>query len=149
MQIRKAQPQDCEAIVFGNCAMALETENKKLDKKRVTKGVKALLNDESKGFYIVAEENGEVIGQLMITYEWSDWRNGTFWWIQSVYIAKEHRRKGVYTRLYAYIREKCQEHNVCGIRLYVDKNNVNARQTYEKLGMEFSHYDFMEEDFVL
>lgn len=149
MEIRKAQHKDCEAIVFGNCAMAMETENKSLDKKRVTQGVMAVLADDNKGFYIVAVENNDVIGQLMITYEWSDWRNGTFWWIQSVYIAKEHRRKGVYTQLYKYIKEKCKEHNVCGIRLYVDKSNTTARETYKKLGMESNHYDFMEEDFVL
>ncbi|WP_372370029.1 GNAT family N-acetyltransferase [Candidatus Uabimicrobium sp. HlEnr_7] len=149
MNIRRALLTDYEAIVFGNCAMAIETEDKSLDKERVTKGVKSILEDDTKGFYIVAEDNGVVVGQLMITYEWSDWRNGTFWWIQSVYIVKEYRRRGIYSQLYSYIKENCKNHGVCGIRLYVDKNNDIARTTYQKLGMECCHYDLMEEDFTL
>src|SRR6185369_14223969 len=98
--IRRAEPRDLAALVAGNAAMALETEGRRLDPARLERGVRALLADPAKGFYLVAEEAGNVVGQLMITTEWSDWRDGVFWWIQSVHVVPSHRRRGVYRRLH-------------------------------------------------
>lgn len=146
ISIRVANRQDLAALVNFNQSMALETENKKLDSDVLNKGVGALMADPNKGFYLVAEQNAQVVGSLMVTTEWSDWRNAVFWWIQSVYILPQNRRQGIYGLLYAKVKELAeQDGNVCGLRLYVEKENVIAQRTYEALGMEQSHYLMYEE----
>ncbi|WP_340679863.1 GNAT family N-acetyltransferase [Paraglaciecola sp.] len=146
ISIRVANRQDLAALVNFNQSMALETENKKLDSDVLNKGVGALMADPNKGFYLVAEQNAQVVGSLMVTTEWSDWRNAVFWWIQSVYILPQNRRQGIYGLLYSKVKELAeQDGNVCGLRLYVEKENVIAQRTYEALGMEQSHYLMYEE----
>ncbi|MBL9023376.1 MAG: GNAT family N-acetyltransferase [Myxococcales bacterium] len=139
------------SIVAGNQALAWETEQKVLDAARLERGVLAVLRDPAKGFYLVAvDEAGEVVGQLMVTYEWSDWRDGTFWWIQSVYVVPPARRRGVYRALYQRALEMAKADNgVCGVRLYVERKNTPAQATYEALGMMRAHYEMFEVDFVL
>jgi len=149
-KIRPAASADVETIARYNCAMALETERLELDSARVTAGVAAVLEDSSKGSYLVAEAAGVVVGQLLVTYEWSDWRNGVFWWVQSVYVAPEHRGQGVYRSLYEETLRRAREAgNVCGIRLYVERENDRAKQTYRSQGMEATEYEMWETDFVL
>lgn len=146
MNIQIAQKEDAAALVEFNQAMALETEGKRLDSQILKSGVDAVFDDEEKGFYVVAEEDGEIVGGLMITFEWSDWRDGWFWWIQSVYVLPGARGRGVYASLYEFVKEKALEaKNVCGFRLYVEKENERAQKVYEKLGMEKSHYLMYEE----
>ncbi|MDP6532997.1 MAG: GNAT family N-acetyltransferase [Candidatus Marinimicrobia bacterium] len=147
MNIRIHNSGDLPTIVSFNISMAEETEGKVLDPDTIRSGVLALLEDPSKGFYVLAEENSEIIGQLMITKEWSDWRNGDFWWIQSVYVLPEYRTKGVYRNMHEYVAQMAKrDGNVCGMRLYVDKNNSAAKEVYKKMGMEDSHYVLFEED---
>src|SRR5262245_24481964 len=127
IRIRSATPEDANIIVENNLAMALETEHRSLDRPRLEAGAIAMLSDRSKGFYLIAEHDGVASGQLIITYEWSDWRNGTFWWIQSVYVLPACRRKGVYRALYQHVLNLAQEtQGICGIRLYVDSDNRQA-----------------------
>ena len=127
--VRKADIGDCEIITANNIAMALETENLSLNLSTVKKGCRTILSDESKGFYLVAEQDGVVAGQLMVTYEWSDWRNAEFWWIQSVYVSADYLKQGIYTALYNYTKElACKQENICGFRLYVEKHNINAQR---------------------
>lgn len=146
MNIRPAGAGDASALVDFNQAMALETEGKHLDSGVLRRGVEAVFSDERKGFYVVAEEEGRILGGLMITYEWSDWRNSWFWWIQSVYILPEARGSGVYSRLYDFVKEKASlEGNVYGFRLYVEKENLHAQNVYEKVGMEKCYYLMYEE----
>ena len=146
MEIRIAKTEDAISLVEFNQAMALETEGKQLDSEILKNGVKAIFHDESKGFYVVAEVDGKLVGGLMVTFEWSDWRNGWFWWIQSVYILPDFRGKRIYSFLYEFVKNRAAEQgNVCGFRLYVEKENVNAQKVYEKLGMESSHYLMYEE----
>lgn len=141
INIRKAVKEDVSSLVSFNAAMAFETEDKVLDQGIVTKAVSAVFDDDRKGFYVVAEVENEVVGGLMITYEWSDWRNAWFWWIQSVYIIPEARGKGIYSLLYDFVKEKAREDgNVIGFRLYVELENTNAQAVYEKLGMSRSDY---------
>ena len=141
MEIRIATAADTASLVEFNQAMALETEGKTLDPQVLGRGVSAVFEDRARGFYVVAEADGRIVGGLMITYEWSDWRNAWFWWIQSVYIVPDARGRGVYRKLYEFVREQArQAGNVCGFRLYVEAENTNARSVYEKLGMEQSHY---------
>jgi len=126
--------------------MALETENLELSGLTVNNGVKAVFKDKSKGTYYVAELDGKIVGSLLTTYEWSDWRNGRVLWIQSVYVEKQHRGKGIYRKLYEHVK-KLVEHDKTdfrGIRLYVDKSNSSAQKVYEKLGMESHHYEMYE-----
>jgi ribosomal protein S18 acetylase RimI-like enzyme len=147
MNIRIATKDDAAAFVHFNSAMALETEGKELDQETVTKAVEDVFDDEQKGFYVVAEGDGGVVGGLMVTYEWSDWRGSWWWWIQSVYIVPEARGKKIYSRLYDFVRERAREAgNVYGIRLYVETENVNAQRVYEKLGMQRSHYYMYDEE---
>jgi len=144
--LRAARPEDANTIARFNVAMALETEDKALDPEVTTRGVTALLSDPGKGCYWVAEVDGRIVGQLMITYEWSDWRNGVVWWIQSVYIHADHRRHGVFRQLYEHVRRQVEEDpEACGIRLYVEKDNRRAQATYEALGMSGDKYLVMEE----
>lgn len=144
--IRKAELRDADAIARFNSAMALETEGKALLPERVNAGVLRLLNDPSLGFYVVAEQAGSVVGCLMITNEWSDWRNGLFWWIQSVYIVPAARRQGVYRALYDFVRDMARaDPGICGFRLYVEKENTAAQRTYSSLGMAPTDYRVYEE----
>jgi ribosomal protein S18 acetylase RimI-like enzyme len=146
MNIRLGRESDRAALVAFNQAMALETEGKQLNPLKIGPGVEAVFTDETKGFYVVAEEDGAIAGGLMVTFEWSDWRNGWFWWIQSVYILPESRGKSIYSRLYEFVKEKARERgNVCGFRLYVEKENTHAQRVYEKLGMESTYYLMYEE----
>ena len=141
MIIRIAKAADAGSLVEFNQAMALETEGKRLDPQILESGVTAVFQDERKGFYAVAENDGVIVGGLMITFEWSDWRNAWFWWIQSVYITPEFRGQGIYRGLYEFvINEAKTRGDVCGFRLYVEKENTRAQKVYEKLGMETSHY---------
>lgn len=146
MNIRVATSADADSLVEFNKAMALETEDKELDTTVLTSGVEAVFGDEKKGFYVVAEEDTRIIGGLMITYEWSDWRNAWFWWIQSVYILPEARGRRIYSQLYEFVKAKAvEDENVCGFRLYVETDNQNAQRVYEKVGMDTSHYLMYEE----
>jgi ribosomal protein S18 acetylase RimI-like enzyme len=135
------------ALVAFNAAMALETEQKRLDQAVLTAGVRGLISHADYGFYLVAEdEAGAAVGCLMVTYEWSDWRNGLFWWVQSVYVDAAHRGRGVYRALYARVKEMAAaEGGVCGFRLYVEEHNEAAQATYRRLGMEKTHYLMFEE----
>jgi len=148
--IRRATVDDAQVITRYNSLMAQETESKLLDRKRLTQGVNAILKDTSKGMYFVAEVDGTVVGQLMVTYEWSDWRNGNFWWIQSVYVEREYRGKGVFKSLYDHVLSLARrQKDSCGLRLYVEKHNRRARKIYEDLGMKETDYLLYEIDFVL
>jgi ribosomal protein S18 acetylase RimI-like enzyme len=139
--LRRGQLEDAAALVRHNALMALETEGLSLDPATLTAGVKAVLNDPHKGFYLVAERTGAIIGQAMVTFEYSDWRNGWFWWIQSVYVPREARRAGVFRSLYEQIqREAMADPTVIGLRLYVERANSQAQKTYRSLGMHDEHY---------
>jgi GNAT superfamily N-acetyltransferase len=149
MVIRNAKKSDFETIADFNITMAFETEHLVLERARVLQGVKAVLDDATKGRYIVAEIDGHVAGQLMVTYEWSDWRNGMFWWIQSVYVDKPYRGRKLFKLLYEHIKREALESHACGLRLYVEEENHVAQRTYAKLGLCLTPYEMMEEDFVL
>ena len=148
--IRTAKVSDAAVIARFNRAMAWETEHRKLSPTRVRRGVTALLADATKGAYYVAEARGRVIGQLLITYEWSDWRNGNFWWIQSVYVTPTWRGRGVFKALHAHIKRLARARpDVCGLRLYVDAHNAHAQAVYWRLGLQPTGYALWETDFVL
>lgn len=148
--IRKARPSDIAVIAEFNRRMAWETERRRLNPDRVRRGVSALLKQPGKGIYFVAETKGAVVGQLLITYEWSDWRNGTFWWIQSVYVREDLRGQGIFRRLFKQVAKLAKKRrDACGLRLYVDAHNGGARQTYTRLGMKKTGYELFETDFVL
>lgn len=145
--IRLATLDDLEHVVTFNAAIASETENKSLNLDILRPGVRAALSDPVRSLYFVAERDGAVVGQTMITVEWSDWRNRFFWWIQSVYVVPAHRRAGVFTALHEYIRNEAKSRNdVCGLRLYAYRENHRAIKTYEKLGMPVCDYVMCEED---
>ncbi len=145
LRIREASPADGAVLADYNSRMAEETEGRALDQGKIAPGVAALLADRNKGRYWVAECGGEIVGQLMVTYEWSDWRNGTLWWVQSVYVHPAFRRKGVFSALYRHVESLASaEPDVCGLRLYVEQNNTRAQRTYEKLGMVKPKYLVME-----
>jgi GNAT superfamily N-acetyltransferase len=147
MEIRLANNSDADALIAFNQAMALETEGKTLDPGKITPGVSAVFGDEKKGFYVVAEQDGRIVGGLMVTFEWSDWRNAWFWWIQSVYILPEARGTGLYRRMYEFVKQQAAEAgNVCGFRLYVENDNAHAQKVYSGVGMEASHYLMYEEE---
>ena len=152
--IRPATVHDVQAILEFNAAMALETEQCRLDLDRLRKGTLALLTQPQHGFYIVAETPvGTIrttVGQLMITFEWSDWRNGVFWWVQSVYVRPEWRRRGVYRAMHEHIAARAKmDPQVCGIRLYVEHQNHNAQTVYRRVGLSPSVYTVYEQDFIL
>lgn len=129
--------------------MALETEHKRLDPEVVDAGVRAALGDASKGRYFIAERAGERVGQLMFTYEWSDWRNGMFWWIQSVYVVPQARRDGVFRALFRHVEQLAEgDSGVCGIRLYVERENERAQATYRHCGLQDAGYVVMEVDYT-
>ena len=148
--VRLATPADAEFIVRGNASMALETAGLSLDLDRLRDGVHALFEKPERGVYYVAEVGGKRAGQMMITYEWSDWRNGDFWWIQSVNVEREFRGRGVFTALYRFVEQLAQTNSgVVGLRLYVEHENGRAQSTYEKVGMVKTVYEMFEVDFVL
>lgn len=154
LQIRSAGPQDLEMIVAFNAALARETENRELDQARLRRGVESVLQSDHRGFYLVAEWESSppsgLVGQLLVTYEWSDWRNANFWWIQSVYVHPEWRRHGVYRRLHESVRTAARARaDVCGLRLYVDHRNAQAIAAYHQAGLTESTYLLFEQDFVL
>ncbi len=143
-----AGPEHRDALVAGNAAMALETEGKQLDVAVLRRGVERVLEDPSKGFYLVALDSaGEVLGQLMITFEWSDWRAGDIYWIQSVFVVPAARRSGVYRALHSHVRTLARAHgNVVAIRLYVERHNTAAIASYKQVGMKPSIYELMEQE---
>ncbi len=146
LKIRRATPDDAPALVGFNLAMARETESLELSEEILTAGVRNLFANPQFGFYLIAEVAGEAVGSMMITYEWSDWRDGLFWWVQSVYVRPDHRRRGVYRQLYDYVkREAARDPRVRGFRLYVERENLAAQKTYERLGMSETHYKMFEE----
>jgi len=154
IQIRPATRDDADTIVEFNRAMALETENRRLDLPTLRQGIRAFLESPGYGSYIVAElpedKSRKPVGQLMMTYEWSDWRNGVFWWIQSVYVAPERRGRGVFRAMYDHILAKAKtDPKVCGIRLYVERENRSAQTVYQRVGLVPSVYTVYEQDFVL
>ena len=139
---------DHAAIVQFNQAMARETEGKELDYEKLSIGVRSLLGSENKGFYIVATCKGETAGCLLITTEWSDWRNAYFWWIQSVYVLPRFRRQNVYSKMHRFIENEARKRpDVCGLRLYVDGENITAQKVYDSLGMHPSRYLMYEREF--
>lgn len=152
IRIRQATIKDLDAVVEFNAALARETEGKQLELARLQQGVMAVFNNPEHGFYLIAEalSSGKPIGQLLITYEWSDWRNGVFWWIQSVYVHQAWRRCGVFRRLYGYVLEEAKNLNtVAGVRLYVETENSIAQQVYQEVGLCPAGYHVYELDFVL
>jgi GNAT superfamily N-acetyltransferase len=144
-QIRDAQLADSASIAQNNSLMAVETEGRPLNPDIIGPGVERLLKDAQKGRYWVAVDGDEIIGQIMVTYEWSDWRNGMLWWIQSVYVLPEFRRKGVFSALYRHVEKLAlSAGDVRGLRLYVEHNNLQAQKTYAALGMVNPNYQVME-----
>ena len=144
MQIRRATTKDASAIIEHNLQLAKESEDERLDPLIAKQGVQTLFSHPEKGFYLIAEENNTIIGQLMITFEWSDWRNKDIWWIQSVYVDEKYREQGVFTELYDQIRKQAKKQNIPLLRLYVHKSNTSAQQVYEKKGMIKGTYLFYE-----
>ena len=149
MEIRRATLSDLDTVVEFNALLAHESEGVELDRDRLRAGVSAVLRDESLGLYFVAESGSGPVGQLALTYEWSDWRNGMFWWLQSVYVRPESRRKGVLRALYSHVLELATDRGVCGIRLYVEKENHSAQEAYRQLGMARAVFHMYEVDFVI
>jgi ribosomal protein S18 acetylase RimI-like enzyme len=154
--IRSARHEDVDVLARFSAAMASETEGRALDLGRLRDGTAAVLASPERGFYLVAEIPGdgsdtpEVVGQLLITFEWSDWRNATFWWIQSVYVAPGWRRRGIYRKMHnAVLSQARNQRDVCGVRLYVEKENTLAQMVYQKVGLLRTPYEVFEEDFIL
>ncbi len=149
-RIRPAAKQDVDLLVHFNHAMAQESEDKPLDLAGLKAGIVALFDQPTDGYYLIAEDaRGEAAGALMLTFEWSDWRNGRFWWIQSVYVRPEHRRQGVYSALHEHVRDAARASpECCGLRLYVERENIGAQATYRAMGMVETHYRLYEEEFV-
>ena len=146
-QIRNAIPEDAESIIAFNQAMARETENRILEERTIRAGVQHIFDEPDHGFYLVAENIKKIIGTLMVTREWSDWRNGEFWWIQSVFVERNYRRKGVYREMYQFVKNlAASKTDICGFRLYVEKDNTIAQKTYRSLNMEETPYLLFEEE---
>jgi GNAT superfamily N-acetyltransferase len=148
--VREAGQDDAGIITVNNAAMALETEGKRLDPIKGRSGVDALLSDRSKGFYLVAESEGRVVGQCMVTFEWSDWRDGTFWWVQSVFVNPAMRRKGVFSSIFEFLLERADmTKGVVGLRLYVEQSNSLGKSVYKKLGLMHTQYEMWETEFTV
>ena len=146
MIIRRAMSQDADELAEFNISMARETEGVDLIPEVIGAGVRAMIDNPQMGFYLVVELDNGIQASLMVTTEWSDWRNGMFWWIQSVYVRPQYRRQGLYRELYARVKEMAeQEPSVCGFRLYVERENRTAQLTYESLGMSETEYRLFEE----
>lgn len=144
--IRKARLAEASVIATFNQAMAMETEGKQLDDAVIVPGVQAMFENPERGFYLIAEHQQQPVACLMVTYEWSDWRNGLFWWIQSVYVTQEFRRQGIYRRMYEQLKQMARsEGGVCGFRLYAEIDNKSAHTTYRSVGMDECHYRMFEE----
>ena len=144
MKIRNAVLRDSKIIAENNLMLAEESENKNINYKTVLEGVKAVITDRTKGFYLVVEENNEIIGQMMITFEWSDWQNKNIWWLQSIYIPKPWRMKGVFKQLFITIKDLALKNNVKTLRLYVHSNNIKAKKVYNQVKMIKKSYDFYQ-----
>ncbi len=143
--VGRAATEDVAAIAQFNIAMAAETEDLALDPQTVHAGVAAVVSDDRRGFYLVARSGGKAVGSLMITYEWSDWRNGNLWWIQSVYVAPSARKQGIFRLLYDNVISLAkQSGDAAGVRLYVEKDNRGAQEVYRKLGMSETAYRVFE-----
>ena len=149
MLVRRAESSDLETVVDFNWSLAWESEGLELDRPRLRGGVRAVLDDPSRGFYLIAESDGRPVGQLALTFEWSDWRNGMFWWLQSVYVRPDNRRQGVLRLLYDRVLELAKENGVCGVRLYVEKANAGAQEAYRRLGLSRAVFHMYEVDFVI
>ncbi|MDB5297828.1 MAG: family acetyltransferase [Phycisphaerales bacterium] len=147
LRIRLGTSADADTLAEFNSLMALETEGHALEPTIIGPGVAAALADPHKAIYFVADIGGRVVGQLMVTHEWSDWRNGDIWWVQSVFVHPDHRRKGVFRALYNRSRIEAKKAGAVGVRLYVEENNGTAQATYRQLGMGMTHYRVMEEMF--
>jgi GNAT superfamily N-acetyltransferase len=152
--VRPANQGDIDALIAFSLAMAWETEGRRLNEERLRQGTLAVLADPERGFYIVADirdgDRPRPVGQLLITFEWSDWRNGVFWWVQSVYVAPVCRRQGVYRAMHDYIIARAKaDTKICGVRLYVEQNNRVAQSVYRRVGLAPSGYAVYEQDFVL
>lgn len=147
IRVRSAREEDLDCVVDFNARLAWETEGKQLDRDVLTRGVRQALGDPSLCRYFIAERAGCVAGQCMVTYEWSDWRDGMLWWFQSVYVHPDHRRHRVFTALYDHVSQLArQSQGVCGLRLYVEQHNSVAQQTYQRLGMRPSGHVVYEDD---
>ena len=152
--VRLARLDDMDVLVNFGAAMAMETEGRTLDRERLHRGTLAVLESPARGFYLIAELLEEplkvIVGQLLVTFEWSDWRNASFWWIQSVYVHPDWRRRGVYRRMHESVLTQARaQGNVCGVRLYVEKENEAAQAVYRRVGLSLSPYVVFEDDFVL
>lgn len=148
LRVRAARPEDLESLVDFNCRLARETEDHELDPATVRRGLSRLFANPAAGFYTVAEQEGRVVGCLLITFEWSDWRDGWLWWIQSVYVEAGARRRGVFRRLFEHVREKAEaDSDVRGLRLYVERGNGRAQATYASMGMAEAPYKLFERYF--
>lgn len=148
IRIRPAAPQDIPFLVDSNAAMALETEHKTLDRDVLTRGTRAVFDDPRRGFYLIAERDGDPAGCLLITFEWSDWRNGDWWWFQSVYVTKTARRTGIFRALYAAVEGRARAAGAIGLRLYVERDNARAQQAYLSLGMDEEPYKMLRHGFI-
>ncbi len=146
MHVRKACLNDAETIAHQNLLLADESERQMLSTDTVLQGVRSLLSDETKGFYLLAEEKNIIIGQLMITYEWSDWRNKMIWWVQSVYVHKKHRKKGVFTRLIKELKTQAKKENIDILRLYVFNENHQAITAYQKKNWHKKPYSIFQKE---
>lgn len=146
--LRAATPADIDTIAAFNAAMALETEHKTLDAATLRAGVAAVFDDITRGFYRVADAGGEVVACLLVTYEWSDWRNGVWWWLQSVYVHPDWRGRGLFGRMYKALRAEARATpGVCGLRLYVEDHNARAQRVYARLGMTTEPYRMLQDSF--
>jgi GNAT superfamily N-acetyltransferase len=147
LNIRRATPADADTIAAFNSAIAEETEGRPLPPEVIGRGVRRLLSDPNLGVYYVAERDGRPVGQLLITHEFSDWRDGVFWWIQSVYVSPAARRTGVYRALHEHVASEARAAgDVCGLRLYTDRANAVAQEVYRRLGMSPARYVMYEVD---
>ena len=148
IEVRAATPDDIPFLVECNMAMALETEHKTLDRAVLTRGTHAVFDDPRRGFYLIAEREGGPAGCLLVTFEWSDWRDGDWWWFQSVYVTKAARRGGVFRALYADVESRARAAGAVGLRLYVERDNDRAQRTYASLGMEEEAYRMLRRAFI-
>ncbi|HVF36096.1 MAG TPA: GNAT family N-acetyltransferase [Candidatus Saccharimonadia bacterium] len=147
--VRDATRADIDTLVAYNAAMAWETEQKRLDPDVLARGIAAVFDDPGRGFYLVAELDGAPAGALLVTFEWSDWRCGDWWWIQSVFVPEAHRRAGVFRSLYGAVESRARARtDVVGLRLYVEWENERAQRTYTSLGMKQAHYHMYQRSFV-
>lgn len=140
LKVRQARASDRDLLLRYNAAMALETEQRALDPELLGEGVAAVLDDAAKGFYLVAEGQGQPLGALLVTFEWSDWRNAPIWWLQSVYVEPDARKQGVFRALFQAVRQRAEDAGVAALRLYVERDNQRAQQVYRARGMHPSQY---------